>query len=144
MTKRLYGLRGATGAENTAESITKGVCDMCTSLFKLNNIAPEDIVSIQFTMTEDLNAKNPASALRCGQNEIDVSACALFLQSRSFCPRHGERYDPRTRHRIHGRGRLRAPRIHKRSGNAAPRFFKKNYLTRFILLYSMCRPAAPI
>ena len=78
MTKRLYGLRGATGAENTAESITKGVCDMCTSLFKLNNIAPEDIVSIQFTMTEDLNAKNPAAALRCGQNEIDVSACALF------------------------------------------------------------------
>ena len=70
MTKRLFGLRGATGAENTAESITKGVCDMCTSLFKLNNIAPEDIVSIQFTMTEDLNAKNPASALRCGQNEI--------------------------------------------------------------------------
>ena len=78
MTKRLFGLRGASGAENTAESITKGVCDMCTSLFKLNNIAPEDVVSIQFTMTRDLDAKNPASALRCGQNEIDVSACALF------------------------------------------------------------------
>ena len=78
MTKRLFGLRGASGAENTAESITKGVCDMCASLFKLNNIAPEDVVSIQFTMTEDLDAKNPASALRCGQNEIDVSACALF------------------------------------------------------------------
>ena len=78
MTKRLYGLRGASVAENTAESITKGVCDMCTSLFKLNNIAPEDVVSIQFTMTEDLDAINPASALRCGQTEIDVSACALF------------------------------------------------------------------
>ena len=78
MTKRLYGLRGATGAENTVESITKGVCDMCTSLFKINDIAPEDIVSIQFTMTQDLDVKNPAAALRCGQNEIDVSACALF------------------------------------------------------------------
>ena len=78
MTKRLYGLRGATGAENTVESITKGVCDMCTSLFKINDIVPEDIVSIQFTMTQDLDVKNPAAALRCGQNEIDVSACALF------------------------------------------------------------------
>ena len=78
MTKRLFGLRGASGAENTAESITKGVCDMCTSLFTLNNIAPEDVVSIQFTMTQDLDAINPASALRCNQNEIDVSACALF------------------------------------------------------------------
>ena len=78
MKKRLFGLRGASGAENTAESITKGVCDMCASLFKLNNIASKDVVSIQFTMTADLDAKNPASALRCGQNEIDVSACALF------------------------------------------------------------------
>ena len=78
MTKRLAGLRGASGAENTAESITKAVCDMCTTLFKINNISPNDIVSIQFTMTEDLDAKNPAAALRCGQNEIDVSGCALF------------------------------------------------------------------
>ena len=76
--KRLFGIRGAVCAENTAESITKGVCGMCISLFKLNNIAPKDVVSIQFSMTEDLDAKNPASALRCGQNEIDVSSCALF------------------------------------------------------------------
>ena len=49
-----------------------------SNIFKINDIAPEDIVSRQFTMTQDLDAKNPAAALRCGQNEIDVSACALF------------------------------------------------------------------
>ena len=76
--KRLYGLRGATGAENTKESIKNGVVEMCLKLFEENNLAPEDIVSIHFTMTKDLTAMNPAAALRTGQSKFDVSQCALF------------------------------------------------------------------
>lgn len=78
MEKRLYGLRGASGAENTRDSIQKGVADMCRSLFEQNKLAPQDIVSIHFTMTKDLTALNPAFALRHGDVGLDVSGCALF------------------------------------------------------------------
>ena len=78
MAKRLYGLRGASGAENTKESVQQGVTDMCRRLFADNHLAPEDIVSIHFTLTKDLTALNPAFALRHGDVGIDVSGCALF------------------------------------------------------------------
>ncbi len=78
MEKRLYAIRGASGAENTKESIQKGVVDMCRSLFLDNDIKSEDLVSVHFTMTKDLTALNPAFALRHGDVGIDVTQCALF------------------------------------------------------------------
>ncbi len=76
---RLFGIRGATGAENTKESITAGVIEMCRELFTANNVKPENIVSIQFTSTKDLTAMNPAAALRRGGDcGIDVSEVPLF------------------------------------------------------------------
>lgn len=78
MSKRLYGVRGATGAENTKESISKNVCEMCLEIVKKNNLRAEDIVSIQFTQTNDLDEMNPAAALRKGQSEFDFSSVPLF------------------------------------------------------------------
>ena len=78
MAKRLYGIRGATGAENTKASIQEQVTALCKQLFAANGIVSEDLVSIQFTMTKDLDALNPCFALRHGDVGIDVSACALF------------------------------------------------------------------
>ncbi len=78
MEKRLFGLRGASGAENTKASIQNGVTDMCRRLFEQNGLEPQDIVSIHFTLTKDLTALNPAFALRHGDVGIDVSGCALF------------------------------------------------------------------
>ncbi|WP_294430182.1 chorismate mutase [uncultured Treponema sp.] len=78
MSKRLFAIRGATGAENTAESIRKNVCEMCLKLFSENKLEPIDFVSIQFTITDDLDKLNPAAALRKGQSEFDVSAIPLF------------------------------------------------------------------
>lgn len=78
MSERLFAIRGATGAENTAESIRKNVCQLCLSLFAENHLSPRDFVSIQFTVTGDLDALNPAAALRTGQDEFDVSAIPLF------------------------------------------------------------------
>jgi len=76
---RLYGIRGATGSDNTKESITANVIEMCKNIFAENSILAENIVSIQFTMTKDLNALNPASALRRGGDcGIDVSGVPLF------------------------------------------------------------------
>ena len=78
MMKRLYGLRGASGAENTKESMQQGVTDMCRGLFAENGLCADDIVSIHFTLTKDLTAINPCFALRHGDSGLDVSGCALF------------------------------------------------------------------
>ena len=78
MSQRLFAIRGATGAENNAESITKNVCEMCLKLFADNKLSQKDFVSIQFTITDDLVVMNPAMALRKGQNEFDVSQIPLF------------------------------------------------------------------
>lgn len=76
---RLYGIRGASGAENTKESMTKAVIELCSKLFKENNICAENVVSVQFTLTKDLTAVNPAAALRKGGDcGIDVSVIPLF------------------------------------------------------------------
>lgn len=76
---RLYGIRGATGAENTKETIIKNVCQMCNLIFEENNIDAENVVSIQFTITKDLNVLNPAAALRkSAESKIDVSKISLF------------------------------------------------------------------
>ena len=78
MSQRLFAIRGATGAENNAESIRKNVCEMCLTLFRENKLAAGDFVSIQFTITDDLDTLNPAAALRKGQDEFDVSSIPLF------------------------------------------------------------------
>lgn len=51
---------------------------MCLEILKRNNLKTEDIVSIQFTQTRDLDVMNPAAALRKGQSEIDFSSVPLF------------------------------------------------------------------
>lgn len=76
--ERVFAIRGATGAENTAESIRNNVCEMCLKLFAENGLAQKDFVSIQFTVTDDLDAMNPAAALRKGQDQFDVSEIPLF------------------------------------------------------------------
>jgi chorismate mutase len=79
--EKLYAVRGAVCAENTKESIRKAVEVLCSKLFSENGISADDIVSIQFTMTQDLTALNPAAALRSCNCGIDVSQTALFCSS---------------------------------------------------------------
>ena len=78
MEKRLAAFRGAICVENTVESITENVCLMCRELFTRNNIAAEDIVSLQFSITDDITVLNPATALRKGNPGLDVTQVPLF------------------------------------------------------------------
>ena len=78
MDKKLAAFRGAICVENTVESITENVCLMCRELFSGNNIKAEDIVSLQFSITDDITVLNPATALRKGNPGLDVSAVPLF------------------------------------------------------------------
>lgn len=78
MEKRLIAYRGAVCVENTEESITENVCLMCRELFSLNKIQAEDIVSLQFTITDDITVLNPATALRRGDCGLDITQVPLF------------------------------------------------------------------
>ena len=84
MEKRLAAFRGAVCVENTAESITEHVCNMCRELFTRNAIKAEDIVSLQFTITNDITKLNPATALRRGDCGLDVTAVPLFCSQEAY------------------------------------------------------------
>ncbi len=61
----LRGIRGATTAHaNTADAIREATRELLQALVRANNLNPEDIASIYFTVTGDLNAAFPASAAR--------------------------------------------------------------------------------
>ena len=76
------GIRGATTVDtNTKEDILKATRELLQDMVKANDVRGEDVASILFTTTSDLNATFPAEAARelglsqvpllCGQ-EIDV------------------------------------------------------------------------
>jgi len=59
------GIRGAiTAGSNTKEEIIKRTKELLTTLKKENDFKIEDIVSIFFSITPDLNAAFPAQAAR--------------------------------------------------------------------------------
>ncbi len=90
--KRLYGIRGAVCTENTKKDIQLNVQDVCKKLFQENALVSENIVSIQFSITNDITVLNPAAALRRSDCGIDVSDCALFCCQEAFI----ENYLPKT------------------------------------------------
>lgn len=81
MEKRICAIRGATRAENSRESILKNVESLCREIFEKNKVASDDLVSIMFTQTRDLDELNPCYALRHGDVGIDVSRVALFAMN---------------------------------------------------------------
>jgi len=76
--KRLYCIRGAVCCENTKESIAENVGLMCSKVFCDNKISAEDLLNIQFTVTPDLDALNPATALRLSNTGVDTSSVPLM------------------------------------------------------------------
>lgn len=82
--KRLYAIRGAVCAENTEDSIKEYSSLLCNEIFKQNSIKTEDLVSIQFSMTKDLDVYNPCRALRHSQMLIDASQVPLFCTQEAY------------------------------------------------------------
>lgn len=67
------GIRGATTvAANDAASITQGTLELLRILRDRNDLRPEDIGYIWFTLTPDLDAAFPADAARAGLGWTDV------------------------------------------------------------------------
>lgn len=58
-------VRGATTVENnTAENIGSATLELLKNILESNNIEEDDIVSVIFTLSPDLNADFPAKAAR--------------------------------------------------------------------------------
>ncbi len=63
--KTVRGIRGAIKAQgNTAEDICRATAELLKAIVEVNEIRTEDIASIFFTTTPDLNADFPATAAR--------------------------------------------------------------------------------
>jgi len=75
--KRIYGVRGATTvAANTKKNIVAETQKLLQAILQANVIAPEDLVSIIFTTTVDLDAEFPAKAARImGLNNVPLLGC---------------------------------------------------------------------
>lgn len=65
MVLRLYGIRGATTVkENESQEILKETGRLLETIMQENRLLEENVVSIIFTTTPDLNAEFPAKAAR--------------------------------------------------------------------------------
>jgi len=74
----LCGLRGATTCDNNSvESITAAVEELLFELVSRNNLIPDQIISVTFSVTSDLDACFPASIARkkTGWEKIALLDC---------------------------------------------------------------------
>lgn len=72
---RLYAIRGATTSEyNSKDDILNNTRSLLESVLEKNKIDNKNIVSIIFTLTDDLNAVYPAKAAR----ELGIVTAALM------------------------------------------------------------------
>tara|TARA_B100000579_G_scaffold426755_1_gene434411 strand:+ start:370 stop:747 length:378 start_codon:yes stop_codon:yes gene_type:complete len=74
----LCALRGATTSENNSvESITSAVDELLVELISRNNLIPDQIISVTFSVTSDLDACFPASIARkkAGWGKIALLDC---------------------------------------------------------------------
>jgi chorismate mutase len=73
----MYGIRGATTIQsNTRENILDGTRGLLENIFENNKLEQDDVVSIIFTTTQDLNAEFPAKAARLmGLENIPLLGC---------------------------------------------------------------------
>ena len=74
----LFALRGATTCEkNSIDAITSAVEELLLELVSRNNLIPDQIISVTFSVTSDLDACFPASIARkkSGWEQIALLDC---------------------------------------------------------------------
>jgi len=87
--KRLYAIRGAVQCENTEKDIRLQIGLMYDEMLHNNNLEENEIVSVIFSVTRDLNAVNPCSALR--KDGRGAGDTALFSVQEPYCKNSVER-----------------------------------------------------
>jgi chorismate mutase len=71
---RVRAIRGATQASaNTAHAIDEATKELLLEIMKENDLSPEAVISVIFTVSPDLNAAFPASSAReLGFSEVPL------------------------------------------------------------------------
>lgn len=81
-------IRGATCAQNTEKSIAHNAVTLITEIMSRNCLKETDVSAIFFTATADLNAANPATAVRAQLNLHQVAfMCAQEMSVAGALPR---------------------------------------------------------
>jgi len=62
--KVLKALRGAVCSANSKEDITKNTIELYDTVLSANDLQETDLISLFFSVTADVDAINPAAALR--------------------------------------------------------------------------------
>ena len=71
---KVRGIRGATTADsNNRESILDATRELLEELVQANEVDTDDIASVTFSTTKDLDAEFPAVAARVGMGWTDVA-----------------------------------------------------------------------
>lgn len=85
---RCLGVRGATSvAKNTRESIIAATREMLEEIVARNDLSVDDVTSVIFTITTDLDAVHPAYAAReLGWTDIPL-LCMQEMPVRGALPR---------------------------------------------------------
>ena len=88
MSTSVRGFRGATTCDvDSVEAISAVTHELLGEMLERNDLAPEDIISIVFTATPDLNAGFPAIAARSLGLEDVPLLCAVEMNVRGALPR---------------------------------------------------------
>lgn len=81
-------VRGATQVEaNTAESITAATQELLLEIMAANSLSAEDVISVLFTSSPDLNATFPAAAARSVGFESTPLICSVEIDVPGALPR---------------------------------------------------------
>jgi chorismate mutase len=80
--KKVYALRGAAQCLNTEADIQKQIASVYDAMLEQNSLDESDIISLVFSVTDDLTALNPAAALRRSGRGLDL---ALFSVQEPLC-----------------------------------------------------------
>lgn len=86
---KVRGIRGAiTVEENDREQILQATRELFQEIIERNQVIPEDVASIQITVTRDLTAAFPAEAIRSESNwELVPLMCANEMEVPGSLPR---------------------------------------------------------
>jgi chorismate mutase len=80
---RVRALRGATTVgDNVAEAIVDATAELLGEMLARNEVAIDDVISIVFTSTSDLNAEFPAAAAR----RLDLAQVPVLCASEIAVP----------------------------------------------------------
>jgi chorismate mutase len=77
VSKKIAALRGAVRCLNRKEDIAARTAALYDELLGANGLVEGDIVSLIFSVTPDLDAENPAAALRHSGRARDLALFAL-------------------------------------------------------------------